>query len=117
MCSIFSSIKSYERVEMYIRVLVLHKLIQGNTHVAARGCLHNIDEMCIYQTFPVRGKRGWVSKLCTYHGHMTASMLQMLCGNHELKGCHLACEVMESETLHLLVCAENKRLDSMTDYH
>ena len=31
-----SSIKSYERVEMDMRELVLHRLIQGNTHVAAR---------------------------------------------------------------------------------
>ena len=36
MWSRFSSIKSYERVEMDMRVLVLHKLIHGNTHVAAR---------------------------------------------------------------------------------
>ena len=36
MWSRFTSIKSYERVEMDMRELVLHKLIQGNTHVAAR---------------------------------------------------------------------------------
>ena len=36
MWSRFTSIKSYERVEMDMRVLVLHRLIQGNTHVAAR---------------------------------------------------------------------------------
>jgi len=36
MWSRFSSIKSYEGVEMDMRVLLSHKLIQGNTHVAAR---------------------------------------------------------------------------------
>jgi len=36
MWSRLTSIKSYERVEMDMRELVLHKLIQGNTHVAAR---------------------------------------------------------------------------------
>ena len=36
MWSRFGSIKSYERIEMDVRELVLYKLIQGNTHVAAR---------------------------------------------------------------------------------
>jgi len=44
----FTSIKSYERVEMDMRELVLHKLIQGNTHVAARvnsdNQLHDSDD-------------------------------------------------------------------------
>ena len=36
MWSRFSSIESNERVEMDIGVLVIHRLIQGNTHGAAR---------------------------------------------------------------------------------
>ena len=43
MWSRFSSIKSYERVEMDMRELVLYKLIQGNTHVAARVNIYSDD--------------------------------------------------------------------------